>query len=737
MGKYKVYDAETENHISRKRKANPFDTRNWVMYRGWKNQGDKKNSYTYHPVQGDGKWLKIENDVTLLVGFNIKFDLLYEWASPELKNFFKRGGKIWDCQYAEYLIEAQHPDSQMCSLDSIVEKYGGKKKIDEVKILWEAGYLTSQIDKQLMLDYLIGTKDEAYLGGDIGNTEKIFLGQLEKAKALGMIPMIMARMDGLCATTEMEYNGLKIDIAEAKRRTLELNQKLEKATEELEQYIPEMPEGLTFNWGSNVHKSCLIFGGTIGYKKSAPYIDDKTGELARKKAFEEVPDGMYVSGSKKGTQKFKRVEILGEIKTKIQKFFFDLPGYTIPKKEWVGKMTDGAGNSLYSTGADVIEALGNKDIPFLKLMALRQKLDKDLSTYYLSYDEKKKEYVGMLTCVDPVTHIVHHSLNHVNTITTRLSSSNPNMQNIPTDAEDESSGYTSQAKKLFISRYSTGVIMEIDYSQLEVVVQGMLSGDIQLCKDLKDKVDFHCKRVSAKFNCTYEEALFRCKDESYAQYHEWKNYRRECKEFSFQRAYGAGAAAIADKTGMEVDDVKTLIELEERMYPGIKRYNERVELEVKKSSVPFKQFFPEGGYKVYRRGFYVAPTGTRYSFKSHDALDWQKEKGIQDSFMPTELKNYPVQGTGGEIVQIMIGKLWRHFVSNDNYGGNALLCNTVHDSAWIDVNDVAIKDVAKDASRILSDVPNTLRELYGMEVNVPFPVDVEIGKNLYEKKHYG
>ncbi len=747
MGRYKIYDAETENHRSRKRTANPFDERNWVVYRGWKNQGDTSCSWSHHPVKGDGLWLEIEDDITLLVGFNFKFDMLYEWASPALKAFFKRGGRVWDAQYVEYLLNAQHPDYQMCSLDSIVEKYGGRKKIDEVKILWNAGMLTSEIDPNLMIDYLVGTEEEQRNSGDIGNTELIFLGQYKEAKRLGMLPMIMARMDGLCATTEMEYNGLHIDVQEAKRRAQELEKQLADCVALLEQYIPELPEGLEFNWGSPTHRSCLIFGGTIKYERQAPYLDEATGELARKKATAEWPlvDGIpvdpvqfeaeqlhqdrFTSGKKKGEPRFKKVDVPGEIKVKYQDFLFELPGYVKPDPRWALKMLDGAENLIYSTDDDTIQALKTKKIPFLELMGQRQDCYKDLGTYYIQYDPKKKEYVGMLTCVDPQTHIVHHSLNHTSTITTRLSSSNPNMQNIPTEG-------TSEVKKMFTSRIAlTGIIMELDYSQLEVVVQGVLSGDIQLCKDLRDKVDFHCKRVAAKYGCTYEEALFRCKDESYENYHTWKNYRRGCKEFSFQRAYGAGAAAIADKTGLAVDDVKTLIEIEDRMYPGVAKFNALVESAVKTSAEPFKQFFEGGGYKVYRRGHWTSPTGTRYGFRTYDAMDWQKEKGIQDSFMPTEIKNYPTQGTAGEIVQIMVGKVWRHFVSNDNYDGQALLCNTVHDSLWIDLQEALAEQVGREVKAIMESVPATLKQLYNMDVTVPFPVDVEVGKNLYVKKH--
>ena len=759
MARYQVFDLETESRQLRKRFASPWHPENFVVLRAWKLQGDKQCSWRYY-TEKTQDYLRIPEDVTLLVGFNIKFDLLWEMAdgNEDLRSFFKRGGAVWDCQYAEYLLQAQHPDYHMCSLDSIIESYGGRLKIDEVKKLWEAGVLTSQIPEDLLVDYAVGTEEEQRNSGDIGNTELIFLGQIKKAVQMGMLKAIQSRMDGLCATTEMEFNGLKIDVAEAGKRMKVLEAELAEAITELNGYIPELPDGLEFNWQSRVHVSALIFGGTIKYEKQAPYKDEATGDWVRKKATESWPlfDGVpvnpngtdpvigtdgnglwynistqkrqdqFVSGAKKGEGKFKKVDVPGEIKVKYQDFFCKLPGYTEPDTEWKTEQTDGAGQPVYSTNDETIQELTTRNLPFCKALGRRAALVKELGTYYVRYDPKKKTYQGMLACVAPGTHIINHKLNHTSTVTTRLSSSDPNLQNVPR-------GDKSEVKKLFISRFLGGKMMEADYSQLEVVVQGLLSGDKNLCEDLRQKIDFHCKRVAAKFGCTYEEALFRCKDESYEEYKLWKKRRTGCKEFSFQRAYGAGAAAISYTTGMDIEDIKQMIEAEEAMYPGVVIYNEKVEKEVNRTGVPFRD--PQRGFRSFRRGYYTSPTGCRYSFRSWDAPKFLKDKGINDSFSPPELKNYPVQGTGGEIVQMILGVLWRHFCGTDNYGGKALLVNTVHDCVWIDYHPDVEQELAANVKRIMESVPEELMRRFGMEVTVPFPVEVECGPNMYELHH--
>ena len=131
---YLVFDEETETWHSKKRKSNPFDTRNWVVMRGWKKQGDPCASMSYHPTHDRTSYLKIDDDVTVLVGHNIKFDLLYEMCqnNPDLHKFFARGGSVWCTQYGEYLIRGQAKKYQMCAMNDIAEKYGGRKKVDDI-----------------------------------------------------------------------------------------------------------------------------------------------------------------------------------------------------------------------------------------------------------------------------------------------------------------------------------------------------------------------------------------------------------------------------------------------------------------------------------------------------------------------------------------------------------------------------------------------------------------------------
>jgi len=780
MGKYMVFDLETETHTSFKRKANPFDKRNWVVMRGWKVQGEPCGYASYHPSHDRSSYLHIPDDVDMLVGLNIKFDLLYELAqgNKDLRRFFKRGGKIWCCQYAEYLIYGAEQSVHMVSMDQIAESYGGRVKLDEVKLLWEQGIKTSEIPESLLADYLLGTHAEMRNSGDIGNTEKIFLGQIKKVLQQGQLKMVQDRMDGLLCTTEMEFNGLKVDVAEAGRRLKVLTEDLRKQTELLNQYIPEIP--WKFNWNSRIQVSSLIFGGTVKYKVRDTYLDEATGELARYNAEERWPkfkgevvdpstlgrvesptfgtmyykEGLlgkevqdrFLSGKNKGQGKFKSVTVKGELKVKWQDRLFKLPGYTTGKPEWESKEeTDAAGIKIYSTAGDTLdEVLAETNLPFLWALNRKNTLDKEIGTYYAVCDDKGN-WKGMMTCIMPEDHMIHHKLNHTSTVTTRLSANDPNMQNIPrNDMDAELGAAKSEVKKMFISRFgANGRMGEIDYSQLEIVVQGMLTGDVQLIQDLIDKIDFHCKRVSIKFGMTYEEAVYWCTDKyddvkgKHPDRAAGKKERTKCKIFSFQRAYGAGASKIAITTGMAKLEVEELIENEDNLYPGIVKFNEMVKQEVNSTAEPFGAMCEvTGQWTQFRKGYYTAPTGTRYAFRTFRAPDYLQKRGVTQTFSPTQLKNYPVQGTGGEFVQAVLGLLFRHFASNDNYGGMAFLVNTVHDCVWVDMHESVVDQVMSDMIRIMQSIPEYYNTRYGMNITVPFPVEGEVGLNMQELSHW-
>lgn len=768
-----VFDIECQNHREYKRLAAPFCKENYIVEIGYCFNGGEVQSERFEKNHREHVMVDALNSLEkgdILVGFNTKFDLLWLWHQESLQAALKRGVTIYCGQYMEYLLGGMTPDVQMANMNDTAAKYGGGDKLDSVKEMWEEGYLTSEIPADLLHDYLCG---DGNIIGDVHNTWLIMQGQIRRIREEGypkeFRTMFKHRMDGLLATTEMEYNGMYVNRELGDILQIEVATELEAAKETLEAFIPELPNGMEFNWNSNVHKSCLMFGGVAKYEKWAAHspleytqktekwplfdgepvnpklcklagsvyvldvteeYDDEYSRVVQKgDKFYAVQD-TFSGGQKKGQPKTKNVKVddLTKPKGKIQPFYFKFDGYTKPLAKWRGALTDAYDQPIYGTGADVIEELSKRGVPFTDALATHTSKSKDLGTYYWAEDKKGKRK-GMLTLVNDGG-IIHHSLHHVKTVTSRMSSSDPNLQNIPR-------GDTSKIKQVFTSRFTDGRMAEIDYSQLEVVVQGVLSKDKQLTQDLLDKTDFHCKRLAAKLDRPYEEI--------WSLHHEQHcpdigKQRTDAKNFSFQRAYGAGVAAIVESTGMSKEDVESLVAAEEVLYPGISKFDRDLEKRILRNRKPTdRKIFLDGTAFTQGEGHWDSPTGTRYVWRENVTPAFMHKSGKYTGFSPTERKNYPVQGFGGEIVQTMLGKVFRYFLENDRFDGKVLLVNTVHDCLLLDGETEAdIQPVALEVQRILESVPEVFNKAFPdtLDIIVPFPCETEIGKDLFDMSVY-
>lgn len=778
-----VWDIETTTTTSFKRKANPFDSENWTVLHGMR-RGDQQELWRFGSERPKDGWLlPVLEGTRFLAGFNIKFDLLHALHNNP-KNleawmaFVARGGLVWDCQLAEYLLNGMGQKEHMLSLDEVSPRYGGDLKHDEVKALWAAGVNTHHIEPELLHRYLGGGLNGSgeYQQGDLENTQQIALAQIQRAREAGQVNSILLNMGALIATTEMERNGMWVDKARGEKIAAELEATIAELRVELDKFLPETP--FTFNWGSPRQKSALIFGGVVMYddteylirSASAPegtetwwceardgampagwahvysnktekhfILDNGTtmecGEYLGKLEgghYESVPAQVFfASGKNKGEAKTKNVTVPDHTKPKkcACRVPYTFPQLTRPEPEW-----EGSTPGVYSTSADIIESLGNRDLPFLKAMARLQKLNKDLGTYYITTDEKTGEQKGMLTMVGP-DGIVHHQLNHTSTVTGRLSCSNPNLQNL-------TKGDGSQVKSLFRSRWGAdGCIIQSDFSSLEVYVQAILTHCRALIDDLKKGVDMHCMRVAAKEGKPYDEVLLLCKgddDKGIEPVSEWKYKRTAAKEFSFQRAYGAGADKIAETTGMAVDDVKALIEAEGLRYPEVDEFYVELHKTLMANRRPTSTFVPHPtapGKPMCQlgRSFYRTPDGALYGFMESPVPHFMVRKGQPlASFSPTEERNYPVQGTGGTWMKAALWLLVRVFYARKNWGGRALMVNSVHDAAYADTHNSVMLEVAREVHACMLEASTLMEYLFNWPLPLPVPSETTAGPSMLD-----
>lgn len=775
MGSYVVWDVETTIRTNFKRKGNPFDPDNYIVMSGWsRDDGPVHGEYfgrRLAAVQSLDEAVRFEKNTGTMakddwfiklieppppmmppkwiVGSNIKFDLLYALRDPDnyaaWKRYVAAGGNVWDCQLAEYLIKGMGQSEHMLSMDEIAPRYGGNLKYDEVKALWDAGVSTEDIDRDLLTRYLCG---EGHEHGDIGNTRLIFLGQFAIAKAAGQLKSIELNMGALLCTVEMEKNGMRVDKELGLKQAEELAIDLAGLTVELMTYLPkDLP--FAFNWGSGPQKSALIFGGKIRYDAKVFYKDEQGNQLYAKKKvkgvcrmldnewmpaddYDEECHGelvTYGSGKQAGEVKTKMLEVdnLDKPKGSIQDHWYEFPRITEPSDRWKG-----AKEGVWSVNAKVVEALSNRDIPFLQTLTKVEKLSKDLGTYYITTDEKTGEQKGMLTLMQ-WDKIIHHMLNHTSTVTGRFSSSSPNLQNLPSEGK-------SVVKTLFISRFKNGKIIQSDFTALEVYVQAILTRCKQLILDLLAGLDMHCVRVSQKTGRPYDEVYQLAAVE---QVKEWVKERKGAKVFSFQRAYGAGVKLIAEDTGMDIEDVQALADAEDARYPEMGRYYASLTDQIINNSVDsgIVVDHPEiAGMKCHlRKSHYCTPDGKRYSYRQSPAPKFLAERpasrgGAPASFSPTEIKNYVVQGTGGEWAKAAMWLAIKAFYRTDNLKGTCLLVNQVHDALYCDSTEESAWMGAAMLHACMEAASEWMEWRFDWLVPCPVPSETMIGDNMMDEK---
>ena len=583
-------------------------------------------------------------EVDFVVGHNLSFDLMYLYRNVSLKEYLQKQ-RLWDTQLAEYILSSQL--TKFSSLDQLCFKYGLPLKDDKIKKYFEAGIGSDKIP----LDELT-----PYLERDLENTEAIAQFQIETAIETGQLDLIISQMEALQATTEMMFNGLAIDQDAFDMHSLEISYEHSACTASVASMGRHYPLFYPADFGSPKQWSTFFFGGKRKDK--------------RKDAV-----GLF----KNGNIKYKTVE-------------FDIPilgASTVHvENEWKSEKT-----GAISVDDTVLKVISNKDkdpdIKYLAIELLRQRdLNKQLTTYIqgLSKHIQKGK--------------IHGNLNHTATITGRLSSTKPNLQNISNDP----------IKKIFVSRWgSEGRLVEADFSQLEVVALAHIARDLQLCKDISSGVDIHSE-------------LYK---NMYGRY-PTKEERKPFKSLTFGLIYGAGVKTLATNAGIDMVDSKRFIDTFYTRYPSVKKWHEGF---YEKAEALGEHLTVSGATEIPRTFKYRSETSRCFLFKEYyNKSSWSTR---DYTFSPTELKNYPVQGLAtGDIVPMMLGVLFRKFINRDD----VLLINTIHDSVMFDVKTKSVDLFVKEVRDELGKTHQYYKATFGKPLALKLNAGVSVGLNWYDMK---
>jgi hypothetical protein len=388
-------DYETNNVPYYGGVATPYCPENYIVESGWRIDHTKPDGTVAVGEVGSvryesreeflsaptSEWLPIQPDTWLIVAHNLSYECSWwlSFAREEFEAFLKRGGRVFDTMHGEYI--ASDFQNLYPSLDETAPKYGGSHKVDGVKLLWQQGVLTKDIDPVLLHEYLTGPQ------GDIVNTALCFYGQCAVFTERNQMAMVWERMDAVLSLAYCEFNGVYVDMPTARANQKEQEDAIAALKQTLQGFLPELPEGFEFNWNSGYHMSALVYGGTIKYKCKVPYDPPKLEKFNAylvnvngTQQYIDVNDWQaewtyerdtYKSGRNKGLAKVHRVESSeqavkwGELLYKFEGLvrIQDLPAVLQEKYaergEFRGAQTLADGTPVFSTGTDAMKELAN------------------------------------------------------------------------------------------------------------------------------------------------------------------------------------------------------------------------------------------------------------------------------------------------------------------------------------------------------------------------------------------
>ena len=319
-----------------------------------------------------------------------------------------------------------------------------------------------------------------------------------------------------------------------------------------------------------------------------------------------------------------------------------------------------------STSENVLQELAEQhELP--KLILEHRALSKLRSTY--------TEKLPLL--VNPNTGRVHTSYHQASVVTGRLSSTDPNLQNIPVRTTDGR-----RIREAFVPE-SGSVLLAADYSQIELRIMAHLSGDDGLLAAFADNQDIHRATASEVFSTALEDVD--------------SDQRRSAKAINFGLIYGMSAFGLARQLGINRSEAQSYIELYFDRYPGVKAYMEQIRTQAR------EQQFVE---TIFGRKLYLPDI----SSSNHARRQGAERAAI----------NAPMQGTAADLIKLAMLAIDSWLTEQ---ALETRMIMQVHDELVLEVPDSELKDVPETIASLMSGVA---------QLRVPLSVEVGSGANWAE-----
>ena len=431
----------------------------------------------------------------------------------------------------------------------------------------------------------------------------------------------------------------------------------------------------------------LEYAGDAVYAiwKSWPVLEEKLKQADMEKLFAEIEmpltrvlHDMEMEGIRANPRALKDygdalVERIGELEKSIHEKAGEAFNINSPKQLGeilFGKMKLPGGKKTktgYSTAADVLEKLAEEHPIASEILEYRG-LAKLKSTYA----------DGLLPCIGPDGRI-HTTLNQTITATGRISSTEPNLQNIPMRME-----LGRLIRRAFIPKEGY-LFTDADYSQIELRVLAHMSGDEQLIEAYRMDADIHRITASKVFHTPFEEVT--------------DLQRRNAKAVNFGIVYGISSFGLSQDLSISRKEASEYIEEYFKTYPGVKAFLDREVASAK-----------EKGYSV-----------TLFE-RRRPVPELKSSNFMQRSFGERVAMNAPIQGTAADIIKIAMIRVWRR-LAKENLKSRLIL--QIHDELLIETAPGEEEEVA----RILTEEMKAAASL-----SVTLETDLHTGTDWYEAK---
>ncbi|HLR68435.1 DNA polymerase I [Virgibacillus alimentarius] len=323
----------------------------------------------------------------------------------------------------------------------------------------------------------------------------------------------------------------------------------------------------------------------------------------------------------------------------------------------------------YSTAADVLEKLENEHEIIPKILLYRQ-LGKLQSTYI----------EGLLKVVNKNTNKIHTRFNQALTQTGRLSSIEPNLQNIPIRLEEGR-----KIRQAFIPSKKGWIIFAADYSQIELRVLAHIAKDKKLIAAFKDNIDIHTQTAMDVFHVDKADVT--------------SNMRRQAKAVNFGIVYGISDYGLSQNLGISRKEAKQFIDRYFDSYPGVKTYMEEIVQEAK------------------HKGYVNTLMNRRRYLPDISSRNFNRR-----SFAERTAMNTPIQGSAADIIKKAMIDLHEKLIDEQL---NARMLLQVHDELIIEAPKSELTQLKEIVPMVMENTVN---------LDVPLKADYEYGYSWFDAK---